>query len=418
MTTGSIDHQLSIAFKESYGRILSSLIKFCGDFELAEDCLQEAMAKAVQEVRSGRDIQNMVAWLTLVAKNKIIDHARRSQRVTQFENMESLDAFESPADFDSGAEALGDEMHDERLTLIFTCCHPAIDEKVRVALTLKTVCGLNTDQIASAYLTNEKTMAQRIVRAKRKIKSAGIPFAVPPENLLEERVQGVLRVIYLIFNEGYFSSHSKELVSNHLCEEAIFLGTLVCKLMPNQIEAVGLLALMYFHHSRIEARTDRDGGLVKMEDQNRSIWNRNEIATADKLLKGALMKGQAGPYQIQAAISAVHAHSKSFSDTDWKQIVLLYRRLLELEPSPVVQINLAVALSYGEDPETGLKYLESIKGLDKLKTYHPYHATKAALLEKTGDVGGALDAYQEALKLCSNQVEINYFQERISTLSN
>lgn len=402
--------------RENYGKILAILIRQFDEIDLAEEILQESILAALEHWPQDGLPNNPPAWLLVAAKRKAIDRLRRHNNFnSKIEELKRLNEIECDSD-NQAPDIENMQIPDERLRLIFTCCHPALEESARVALTLKTLCGFNTQQVANAFVTHETTMAQRLVRAKRKIKLAGIPYQIPPAHLLSERLAAVLSVIYFIFNEGYYSSIGESLISTELCEEAIELASVMQRLMPKETEVTGLLALLLFHHSRQLARIDEYGALVELENQNRNLWDRKLIERADKILKPALMMGRPGPYQIQAAISAVHVHTDSFETTDWKQIVLLYRRLESFDQNPVIKLNLAVALSYAENPETGLLYLGQLSHFSQLQNYHPFHAARAAMLKRSGDTINARVSYQTAIKLCNNKVEKNYLASRLKAL--
>jgi RNA polymerase sigma-70 factor (ECF subfamily) len=404
---------IEIIVRENYGKLLAILIHQFKEIELCEDSLQEAILVALERWAPHELPANPPAWLLLTAKRRVIDRLRRLKNFDNKTNeLVLLDDIERDL-HDLEADIDNMQIPDERLRLIFTCCHPALEEQVRVALTLKTLCGFDTRQVANAFVTSESTMAQRLVRARHKIKKAGIPYQVPPTSLLEERLSAVLAVIYFIFNEGYFGSTGDALISTELCTEAIQLAAILIELMPKEIEIVGLFALMLFHHSRYDARVNERGDLIDLENQDRSLWKSELITRADKLLKSALLKGRPGPYQIQAAISAVHAHTKSFAQTDWKQIVLLYRRLETFDKNPVIKLNLAVALSYAEDPQTGLLYLDFLGAIPQLSGYYPFHAARAAMLSRLGKSLEAEESYQAAIALCNNQAEKRYLESRL-----
>lgn len=402
--------------RENYGKNLAILIHQFGDIDLAEETLQDSILTALERWPEDGLPGNPPAWLLVTAKRKAIDRLRRQSNFSsKIEELKRLNEIESASD-NQAPDIENMQIPDERLRLIFTCCHPALEEPARVALTLKTLCGFNTQQVANAFVTHETTMAQRLVRAKRKIKIAGIPYQIPPAHLLNERLAAVLSVIYLIFNEGYYSSIGDSLISTELCEEAIELASVMQRLMPKETEITGLLALLLFHHSRQPARIDKQGALIELENQNRGLWDRNLIERADKILKPALMMGKPGPYQIQAAISAVHVHTDNFETTDWKQIVLLYRRLESFDQNPVIKLNLSVALSYAENPETGLLYLGQLSHYPQLQNYHPFHAARAAMLKRSGDYKNSRVSYQTAIELCNNIVEKNYLISQLKTL--
>ena len=399
--------------RASYGKLLAVLIHRYGDLEMAEDCLQDALLRALDQWPKAGQPPNPEAWLYQTAKNRMVDRLRRDQNYRQ--KLDSADFLDSQ--MTSGDIQPEHEIPDERLRLIFTCCHPALESSVQVALTLQTLCGLSVQQVANAFLVTQPTMAQRLVRAKRKIISAAIPYQVPQGEAFSGRLENVLSVIYLIFNEGYYGTVEGELIDRTLCDEAIHLARMLVSLMSDEMEAWGLLALMLFHQSRYPARVDETGELIDLEHQNRDCWSRDLIETADHILSSVLIKGRTGPYQIQAAISAVHAHSPSFDDTDWKQICLLYRLLYREQPNPVVQLNLAVAISFAESVSLGLQQLESLAQNSELETYHPFHAARASLLFRDGQFERAVECYRRALACCHNQTEKKYLQRKIDEVS-
>lgn len=403
--------ELDAIARESWGKLLALLIHRFRDIETAEDGLQEAMLAATSEWPRHGMPNNPPGWLLRTASNRILDRLRRRKSLAR--KLEQIECDRSDEIDDETMDALPDE----RLRLIFTCCHPALDESARVALTLQTLCGLSTQQVANAFLVASPTMAQRLVRAKRKIKTAGIPYELPPARLLPERITTVLAVVYFIFNEGYRASTPGELIDRNLCDEAIRLAQVIVGLLDDEAEAWGLLALMLLHYSRFDARLDSTGCLIDLEAQDRSAWRWDLIETADKILSAVLIKGRTGPYQLQAAISAVHAHAPSFDRTDWKQIVLLYHRLAALDPNPVIRLNLAVALSYAERPETALSYLDQLPELSCFVDYHPYFAARADLLRRAGQSAAAARCYRQAIDLCDNEVETAYLERRLSEVS-
>ncbi len=397
--------------------MLAALTHQLRDLELAEDVLQESIVVALEKWVDLGVPDNPPSWLMQTAKRKAIDRFRRgsnfADKVRQIQILEEIEMRSlenNPGDDDN-------YIPDERLRLIFTCCHPALSDRIRVALTLKTLCGLSTAQVANAFLVSETTMAQRLVRAKGKIKNAGIPYQVPPEHALPERLSAVLSVIYFIYNEGYRCTTGDQLISTELSEEAIRLATMMLRLMPGQTEVMGLLSLILFHHSRCDARIDQGGRLIDLENQDRASWNRSLIEDADKILKGGLMMGRPGPYQIQAAISAVHAHAETFAATDWKQIVMLYQKLEDMDTNPVIKLNLAVALSFAENPQIALSYLDLMPELQKLESYHPYYAARADMLRRLGRSAEAREIYGVAIELCGNQVEKQYLMDRVASMN-
>jgi RNA polymerase sigma-70 factor (ECF subfamily) len=389
------------------GRLLSNLVGSIRDFQLAEDSLQDALESAlVHWTRNGLP-RSPPAWIMQTARRKAIDRLRRSATFNaKSDEIAHLIEIENQSVEDEVQEPI----KDERLKLIFTCCHPALEQKTRVALTLRSVCGLKTEEIADAFLDGHDAMAQRLVRARHKITAAGIPYEVPGPDGWAERLSSVLAVIYLIFNEGYASSGGNH-IRLDLCEEAIRLGRTLAALKPKEPEIEGLLALMLLHHARHAARLDADGAIVALEDQDRSLWNRGEIAEGGSMVELALKRGRPGPYQLQAAVVAIHADSPNFEETDWEEIALLYGLLCRMSPNPVFELNRIVAISYDEGPEPALARLAAIAPI--LTQYQPFHAVRADLLARLGRSDEARSAYQLAHDLSQTEAERLFFQKKL-----
>jgi len=400
-------------YRAEWGRILATLIRLFGDFDVAEEAAQEAFAAAVDSWAKEGVPEFPRAWIIQTAKHKAIDRLRRQTNLS--EKLESywqlIETVEQPQ-YDL------EEIPDDRLRLIFTCCHPALALDAQVALTLRTLGGLETDEIARAFLVPTPTMAQRLVRAKRKIRDAGIPYKVPDINDMPERLDAVLTAIYLIFNEGYAATRGGPLVRGDLCAEAIRLGRLLRTLLVPEVpaEVTGLLALMLLHDSRREARLDASGDLITLEEQDRSRWNTEQITEAVPLVDEAL-RGEVGPFTIEAAIAAAHCRARHAEDTEWSQIVSLYDVLQQLMPSPVVSLNRAVAVAMADGPRAGLKIIDELEAAGELKDYHLLHAAKADLLRRSGSEKESAESYKRALELATNESERRFLEKRLKEMA-
>jgi RNA polymerase sigma-70 factor (ECF subfamily) len=401
-------------FHEESGRILATLIRICGSFDRAEDAMQQAFAAALAAWTDNGVPANPAAWITTAAHRKLIDQARR-ERIRR--EAEGRLAYETATLALPEEPATTMRWPDDRLRLIFTCCHPALNPEAQVALTLRTLGGLSTAEIAKAFLTPEPTLAQRLVRAKRKIQEAKIPYEIPPAERFAERLAAVQAVLYLIFNEGYTASTGDQLVRGELCGEAIRLARIVQQLLPEEPENGGLLALMLLHYARRDARM-RDGQLMRLEEQDRNLWKREEIAEGAAVLERALALRRPGPYQIQAAIAAVHAQAGHSEETDWRQIALLYEALMEFQHSAVVTLNHAVAVAMTEGWEEGLRRMEEANGGGELDTYYLFHAARADMLRRMNRREDAHEAYGRALELATNAVEREFLRQRMGELRN
>jgi len=416
MTTPTVQRALDAAFRQEWGRVVAALIRRTGDWDLAEECAQDAFTEALRRWPVDGVPQRPGAWLTTVAGNRAIDRLRRGARGSELLEQAGREALSRPdTDEDAMPEPFDetDEIEDDRLRLIFTCCHPALPLEGRVALTLRSLAGLTTAEIARAFLVPEATMAKRLTRTKAKIAAAGIPYRVPPAHLLPERTAGVLAVLYLMFNEGHSASSGAELIRAGLCDEAIRLGRALQQMMPDEPETMGALALMLLHHSRRHARVGGDGELITLEDQDRGRWDKVEIQEGLRLLESALRRRQVGPYQLQAAIAACHARAGSAAETDWREIAGLYALLEGQMPSPVVRLNRAVAVAMAGDIAAGLAIVDELSGDDRLERYYLLEATRADLLRRSGDQDAAAAAYERALPLAPSEVERRYLLSRL-----
>jgi RNA polymerase sigma-70 factor, ECF subfamily len=411
--TERMKHAVDEVYRTESRRILATLIRLLGDFERAEDALQDAFRAALEQWPSDGVPANPRAWLVSTGRNKAIDTLRRqarhdASRAALTERI-ATEATDAPHWDDEGVE-------DDRLRLIFTCCHPALAPEARVALTLREVCGLTTEEIARAFLTNPPTLAQRIVRAKAKIRDARIPYQVPAAADLSERLDTVLQVVYLVFNEGYSASSGESLSRPELSGEAIRLGRLLVDLLPEP-EVVGLLALMLLQESRRLARMSTTGELVLLDSQDRGLWNKEQIAVGLDLVQQAMMSGRFGTYTIQAAIAAVHAGAHEAAATDWGRIVGLYDLLLRVEPSPVVELNRAAAVAMRDGPQAGLELIDDILAHGELANYHLAHAARADFCRRLGKTAQARDSYERALALTRLEPERRFLEQRLRELA-
>jgi RNA polymerase sigma-70 factor (ECF subfamily) len=411
---GAVDAAVSEAFRQEWGSVVATLIGMTGDWDLAEECAQDAFTRALSSWRRDGIPNKPGAWLTTVARNRATDRLRRGAVLAA--KLRESAALAPPAG-EPGPGDGGSGIRDDRLRLIFTCCHPALPLEARVALTLRTLAGLTTAEIARAFLVPEPTMAKRLVRAKNKIRNAGIPYRVPPARLLPERTAGVLGVLYLLFNEGYAATAGTDLIRPGLCAEAIRLARAVTALIPGDAEAAGLLALMLLHDARRGTRVDAAGEPATLEEQDRSRWDRAQIAEGEQVLDAAVQLGRPGPYQLQAAIAACHATAGSAQDTDWPQIALLYGALVRLAPSPVIELNRAVAVAMADGPAAGLELVDALVAAGTLAGYHLLPATRADLLRRLGRPREAAGSYRQALELAATEAERRYLSRRLAEMT-
>lgn len=408
--TGDVEAAVAQAFRDEWGQVVATLIRVTGDWDLAEECAQEAFTLALRRWPRDGIPRRPGAWLTTSARNRAVDRLRREAvGAAKLREVAALSPPQEPDLDDSGVP-------DDRLRLMFTCCHPALALEAQVALTLRTLAGLTTAEIARAFLVGEPTMSKRLLRAKQKIRHAAIPYRVPPAHLLPERTPAVLAVLYLLFNEGYSATAGADLLRQNLSTEAIRLTRVLTMLMPDEPEAVGLLALMLLHDARRATRLDAGGELVTLENQDRARWDAAEIAEGVALIESALRRRAPGRYQVQAAIAACHATAADAAETDWPQIAALYGQLVHLVPSPVVELNRAVAVGMADGPAAGLALVEDLRESGLLEGYHLLPATRADLLRRLGRTPEAADAYREALSMSLTDAERRYLERRLAEL--
>lgn len=409
--SAALNQQLSQLYKEHSGKVLATLVRLLGDFDLAEEAMHEAFSVALESWNKQGMPANPTAWLISTGRFKAIDSLRRKQRFGELQPdlQQQIDELK-----EHNQNLSQQDIEDDQLRLIFTCCHPAIASQVQIPLTLREVCGLSTEEIASAFLVSPSTMAQRIVRGKNKIQQAKIPFIIPELSELADRLDAVLSVIYLVFNEGYAASSGDSLLRLDLSGEAIRLARLVLALLPDS-EVMGLLALMLLHESRRKARTDAQGNIILLEDQDRSLWQQSFIDEGSILVQQAIATRRVGAYTLQAAIAAVHAQSNG--STDWDQIIALYSVLLQVEPSPVIELNRAVAIAMSDGPQAGLTIMDRLLARGELHDYHKIHSTRGELLSRLGQTSAAIKAFEQALSLVKQAPEQRFLQQKLAQLS-
>lgn len=412
ISSAEIREKVDEVYRTESRRVFATLVRLIGDFDLAEESMHEAFAAAVEQWRRDGIPANPRSWLVSAGRFKAIDHIRRRVRFDEAQ-LEVAQRLEGIAGLN--ADKSDSEVEDDRLRLIFTCCHPAIAPQVQIPLTLREVCGLSTEEIASAFLTSPSTMAQRIVRGKSKIRDAGIPYVVPNRADLPERLDAVLTVVYLVFNEGYSASSGDSLTRKDLSEEAIRLGRLLVDLLDDP-EVQGLLALMLIHESRREARSTADGDLILLEDQDRSLWDQEKIMEGTALVEQAIASGEVGSYTIQAAIASVHASAARGADTDWSRIISWYNLLLQANPTPIIELNRAVAIAMRDGAEAGLQLIDAILTRGDLKEYHLIYAARADLCRRLGQIDAARTAYEKALSLTNQSAESRFLEKRLQEL--